>query len=42
MHVVNIQGVVEFSEYAIVENELRFDRKLQEATVDRSKGDGEL
>ena len=26
----------------IVETELRFDRKLQEANIDRSKGDGEL
>ena len=43
MHVVNkYLGVVEFSESAIVETELRFDRKLQEANVDQSEGDGEL
>ena len=34
-------GVVEISERAIVEK-LMFDRKLQEANVDRSEGDGEL
>ena len=26
----------------IVEAELRFDRKLQEANIDQSEGDGEL
>ena len=35
-------GVVEISERAIVETELMFDRKLHEANVDRSEGDGEL
>ena len=35
-------SVVEFSERAIVKTELRFNRKLQEANVDRSEGDGKL
>ena len=44
-HVVNkYLSMVEFSERAIVKTELhvRFDRKLQEANVDRSEGDGKL
>ena len=35
-------GVVNFSEHAIVETELRIDRKLQEANIDQSKGDDKL
>ena len=35
-------GVVDFSECMIVAIELRFDRKLQEANVDRTEGDGKL
>ena len=35
-------GMVELSESAIVDTELRFDRKLQEANVDQSEGVGEL
>ena len=35
-------GVVDFSECVIVERELRFDRKLQAANVDRTEGDGKL
>ena len=31
--------MVRFSEHAIVETDLRFDRKLLEANVDRSEGD---
>ena len=32
-------GMVKFYERMIVETELKFNRKLQEANVDRSKGD---
>ena len=39
---INFLGVTEFSECEIVETEPRFNRKLQEANVDRSEGDGEL
>ena len=43
MRVVNqYLGVVDFSKCVIVEIELRFDRKLQEANVDWTKGDGKL
>ena len=43
MHVVNqYLGMVKLSERATVKTELRINRKLQEANVDRSKGDGEL
>ena len=35
-------GVVSFIERVIVETELKFNRKLQEANVDRSKGGGKL
>ena len=35
-------GVVNFSERAIAKEEPRIDRKLQEANVDRSKGDNKL
>ena len=35
-------GVVEISESTIVEIGLRFDEKLQQATVDWSEGEGEL
>ena len=42
-HLVNqYLGVVYYSKCAIVETELRFDRKLQEANIDQSEGDGKL
>ena len=34
--------MVEFSEHAIVETELRFDRKLYKANLDQSEDDGKL
>lgn len=43
VHVANqYLGVVDFSEHAIVETELRFNKKLQEANIDQSKGEGKL